>query len=334
MNEVTEQIDSIPQSADNTAAAKVKKVKKKRIWEIDLIRGICVLLMIFDHTMFDVRYFGNVWHNNDMRNAGFSYWTGDLRGFVWPIVVFLFIFISGISSTFSKSNFTRALQTLTFAYVISAVTSFVPNLYIRFGVLHALGFSMLIYAVLDFFDKSIYSKLAAGLCIVILGVLKESGNFLEVSLLLIIIGFLILITFGAFFEKKVFSKHVIAALSLISAGILIIIIKSLVDGAVSLRMPESFQWLNNVIGYREGSFSISADYFALIPFVGIFLLGSVFAKLFYQERKSLLPKLDTKFTKPVEYIGRHALIIYVVHQVVIYGIFVLIALICGYTVPL
>lgn len=318
---------------ENSNIAKGVNLKKKRIWEIDLIRGICVLLMIFDHCMYDVGSFGRLWKNLGMATAGSDYWTGDLRKvYVRPVIVFLFFFIAGISSSFSKSNFTRALQTIAFAYVIS-VASYImgPTIIdIEFGVLHALGFSMLIYAILDSFDKSIYSKLATGLTIVTMGFLMGFGAYLETSLSLIIIG-VTLIVFGSITEKKVLSKYSITGLSLIAAGVLILILKSLIENTVSLKIPPgNFQWLNNVIGYPKRNYD---DYFALIPWAGIFLLGSVFAKLFYEKRKSLLPKLDTKFTKPVEYIGRHALIIYVAHQVIIYGAFVVIGLICGYNLP-
>jgi len=333
MEEALEQQNSGLQIAEQSSDKKhlefTSKPVKKRIWEIDLIRGLCVLLMIVDHIMYDVWYFGGIWKNADMRSSGISYWNGDLRAIAWSIVVFLFFFIAGISSTFSKSNFSRALQAIAFAYIITVVSSFIPDVIdIKFGVLHALGFSMLIYAILDSFDKSIYSKLAIGLCIITMSALMHSRSYLELCLLLIITGFLMLITFGVIKEKRLVSKYTVVALSLIATGILIFIIKGLVSDAVSFKLPSNFQWFNNVIGYPEPNFS-TTDYFPLIPFSGIFLLGSVFAKLFYNERKSLLPKLDTKFTKPVEFVGRYALWIYVLHQVLIYGIFVLISVIYG-----
>ena len=35
---------------------------KNRIWELDFIRGICVLLMIWDHFMFNIsEIFGEAW---------------------------------------------------------------------------------------------------------------------------------------------------------------------------------------------------------------------------------------------------------------------------------
>ena len=36
--------------------------RRSRIWELDFLRGVCVLLMVFDHTMYDIALqFGNTW---------------------------------------------------------------------------------------------------------------------------------------------------------------------------------------------------------------------------------------------------------------------------------
>ena len=43
-------------------SAEALKPRRNRIWELDFLRGVCVLLMIFDHFMFDVGdIFGSEW---------------------------------------------------------------------------------------------------------------------------------------------------------------------------------------------------------------------------------------------------------------------------------
>lgn len=250
------------------------KPKKKRIWEIDFIRGFCVLLMVFDHIIFDIWIFGDAWNNAGMFDFGYFYWYHEIRVAIRLTVVFLFFFISGISTSFSRSNLYRALKVLIFAYLVTFFTSFV-EIDIRFGVLHALGYSMLIYALLDLIDKTIWSKLAIGAILVILGILIAANS------------------------------------------------------ADFLNLP---QWLNNVLGLPEKGFSAD-DYVPMLPWTGIFLIGSVFGRLFYKQRKSLLSKLETKFTEPIEFLGRHALIIYPLHQLIIFGTFCLVSIILKYPLP-
>jgi uncharacterized membrane protein len=65
------------------------------------------------------------------------------------------------------------------------------------------------------------------------------------------------------------------------------------------------------IGFTTASFS-SVDYFPLLPWFGVALLGIFFAKAFYSKISSFQtqkPKL-----KPLCWLGRHSLLIYLIHQ--------------------
>lgn len=82
------------------------------------------------------------------------------------------------------------------------------------------------------------------------------------------------------------------------------------------------QWLLP-FGILGESYIEMADYMALIPWFGAFLVGAVVGRTCYSERKSLIknpPKALLAISKPFEFVGRHSLIIYVVHQPVIYGL--------------
>lgn len=276
MEEVFKNEENLIKEPDKQLPIKAPiKPKRKRIWELDFLRGICVLLMIFDHTMYDLQGFKWGWvSSGTVQFASYYFYDSTIRTIFWPIIVSLFFILSGISATFSKSNLYRALKILIFAYAVSFFASFV-GIVINFGVLHAFGFSILIYSLLNFIDKTIWSKLAFGIIFVVLGALIETG-------------------YSEFF-----------------------------------RMPPSMQWLNNIIGMPAARFR-GHDYFALFPWTGVFLLGSVIGRLFYKDRKSLLGKIETKFTKPVEFAGRHTLIIYPAHQLVVFGLFYLISIISGH----
>lgn len=103
---------------------------------------------------------------------------------------------------------------------------------------------------------------------------------------------------------------------------LFVLIKNIWRGSIifgAVEMPEVL-YQNVVTAYLgfppKGFFS--ADYFPILPWICLYLSG-YFA---YQIAQRLdLLKYLTKFRiKPLEFIGRHTLIIYMAHQPIIYGI--------------
>jgi len=105
-----------------------------RIAEIDCFRGIALLLMILFHIVFDLAYFYN-W-SIDYLN-GFWYYLGKASAI-------LFMLVSGISNTLSHNPIRRGLTVFGAGMLITVVTYYyIPAMYIRFGILHLLGFGML-----------------------------------------------------------------------------------------------------------------------------------------------------------------------------------------------
>ena len=74
------------------------------------------------------------------------------------------------------------------------------------------------------------------------------------------------------------------------------------------------------LGLLYDGFSTS-DYFPLLPFLGFFLLGGWLGRVLYREKISLLPGFRCK---PLEWIGRHSLPIYLLHQPILTGLLFLI----------
>jgi uncharacterized membrane protein len=54
----------------------------------------------------------------------------------------------------------------------------------------------------------------------------------------------------------------------------------------------------------------------MLPWFGIFLLGMFFGKLLYPEgaRRFKLKELDNPATKSLGFLGKHSLLIYLIHQ--------------------
>ncbi|MBO4856638.1 MAG: DUF1624 domain-containing protein [Bacilli bacterium] len=72
----------------------------------------------------------------------------------------------------------------------------------------------------------------------------------------------------------------------------------------------------------------NADWLPLFPFIFCFFGGALFASAFYPERKSLIKK-RYNWERPLCFMGRHSLIIYVCHIVVIIAILSLINVFIG-----
>lgn len=118
---------------------------RRRVHLIDEIRGVSIILMVFYHAFFMLGYFFEI------------EFLAKAQVFFEPLQPFfacLFIFISGISSNLSRSNFKRGIRLLGIALGFTLVTAVILPRFditgaeIYFGVLHLLSVSMLLYALL------------------------------------------------------------------------------------------------------------------------------------------------------------------------------------------
>ncbi len=114
---------------------------KKRIWELDAVRGFCILCVIAVHFIFDIEYFG-----------GKALELPAVFEFVKQNGGVLFILISGICVTLGSRSAKRGAVVLAAGLLISAVTFAMYKLgfadrsvLIYWGILHLLGFSMLVW---------------------------------------------------------------------------------------------------------------------------------------------------------------------------------------------
>lgn len=147
--------------------------KHKRIWELDYFRGICVLLMIVYHAMYDLCSFGYVWQLRDQ--AFYPLYQLSVRFFRSPwlnLQDFLaptFFFIAGISTSLSRNAPVRFTKVIASAFLVTAFSALI-NRNIVLGVLHCLGYCMLLYYLMEKMldDDRAYFVLAVTLCAVML----------------------------------------------------------------------------------------------------------------------------------------------------------------------
>ena len=67
------------------------------------------------------------------------------------------------------------------------------------------------------------------------------------------------------------------------------------------------------------------DYLPLFPYIIFLFFGVMFARIVYQNKQSVISKKG-RWERPICLLGRHTLIIYVLHEIIFTGIFMLIAL--------
>lgn len=87
-------------------------------------------------------------------------------------------------------------------------------------------------------------------------------------------------------------------------------------------------WLNTItspwphmyiLGLMQPNY-VSMDYFPILPWAGYFLVGIFLARTVYKERRSMLKK-EPHWTYPFSFLGRHSLLIYLIHQPILLMLF-------------
>ena len=188
MQHIEENISVTPLSGDEYKVDKrlERRFKREerirsRVWELDFIRGFCIILMIFDHLMFDLGYlFGDIWYSatldpvyNDIATTARLYWNWDVRLVVQNIVLVCFFSICGISCTFSRNNAKRGSLLFVIALLLTAVTSAIGEP-ILFGVLHMLAISILVVALIRAITrKRPKATSIVAICMAVLAIVAE-----------------------------------------------------------------------------------------------------------------------------------------------------------------
>ncbi len=233
---------------------------KKRIWELDALRGLCLLGVIAVHLIFDLTVLYPIM---DWR---YPEWFSFLQE--WGGTVFLVL--SGVCVTLGSRSVRRGAIVFGAGMLITAVTCGMcalgftgSSIVIYFGVLHCLGICMLLWPL---FRKAPRWLLAVlGVAFVALG-----------------------LYFSALWVES--------------------------------------QWLFP-LGLKYRGFT-SGDYFPIFPHLGFFLLGAFLGKTVYAKKQTLLPKFNSRIfpLNALQFIGRHSLEIYLLHQPVLAGICYLLTL--------
>ncbi len=278
--------------ADTTMSAKERRMQKlkSRVWELDALRGLAILLVVWDHTMFDMGsafYYQWVMSGSDflcgLAEFASDYLHSELRVYGWPVFVFIFFLVSGMCTSFSKNNLIRGLKLAVVAVAISVVTYYgqesfgLGEIFILFGVLHCMSVCILFYAIIELILRLVFGKF-------------KGYNYIR--------GGVMLALAVAFLAISYTNNVTLVEVARNHSGV-----------------TATSDW-TGLFFFVRGEWW-TADYFPLFPFSGFFMLGAGLSAFLYPKKKSLLPKLDGKWNTFLTYPGRHSLFIYVVGQVVV-----------------
>ena len=232
----------------------------ERYQEIDLLRGIALVLMILFHTLFDLNFFGIF---------PVDLYTGFWRLYAYATVS-VFLCLVGVSLVISRARAARYLDTGALA---------------KKFVLRGAG-------------------------IVCLGLLVTLVTWWYLHEGFIVFGILSLIGVSVMCSPLFFRFGRMNAV----LGLLIIVI-----GWVFTTMTGPI-WLLPV-GIHPATFW-SVDYEPIFPWFGVVLIGIALGNVLYPGgvRSFAIPRLPATTVAPLVFMGRHSLLIYLVHQPLILAV--------------
>jgi uncharacterized membrane protein len=232
---------------------------KQRIWEIDALRGLAVVAMIFFHFMWDLWFLGLT--AQDITSNSWQAFARSIGG--------TFTFLLGVSLVLSDANLRtkgidsfratlkRGLMIFAFGLAISVGTYFfVGDSFVRFGILHHAGVAL----ILAYF-------------------------FLRLTAWLIGLTSIAIIAIGKYFESIAGPSAWLIPFGLVPPG-------------------------TNMV-----------DYYPLLPWFGVALLGVAAGKLFYASgRRFAFPDLSSLTPiRWLQWLGRNSLVVYLAHQPILIG---------------
>ena len=318
----------------------------KRVWEIDVLRGIAIWGMIFDHFTADFwMFFKDLYSPSDQGWLGAlssmtqDYWSSSFRTGVRLFGLFLFVFLCGVSTRFSKNNLKRSLGLIGFGLAITLALFGISKVtnndryQVLLSTITTIGLCLFIYTITSTLYKKIFG----------------AKSWKWVSL-------------GLFFAICIMWAFVSAHNYLVNLG------KTPQDllerfyfvfnnnGDDISIWPYGYQSINadNWWKFIVGTQGFGADWLGLFPYVGYIFLGGFVGETVYKDKKSIIKyfycKEDSKLTGEeyflsrqgqknakinevlslISYPGRHTLSVYVFHQPFIFLFMFPIFLISGY----
>lgn len=271
-----------PQSAIGESSA--ENPTPRRVWEVDFVRGLMIMFVVWDHFMWDVNMIGGHTYKTALfqwlYKLSVDYYSGALRAVTHDTFVTMFVVTSGVSCALSRSNGKRALKMCIFALAFTVITYALSamlqtDLTIYFNVIHVIALSVAIYAGIEW----VFSKLRK----------NWQKNF-----------------FGIFYFALTMTALVVGH----CAKYMNVNWMDLVFGKSEFRTAL----------LRKMEFG--GDYLSFLPDFGWFLAGAFLGKIVYRKKESVFPSVDYRLAEEISLVwcGRYSIWIYFGSQVLMYGL--------------
>lgn len=266
----------------------------KRLTIVDELRGFTLISMILYHFMWDLKYIAGI---------RMDWYTGPF-GEAWQqSICITFILISGFCFNLGKHHFRRYIEIFLAGAIITAVTIVVmPENRIIFGILTFIGSAGLIMIVID--------KVHVGL--------ENILDKMTLNLTMLIGSMMLFLAFYYINDRFINL------------------------GFMKINMPAYLYkgYIATFIGFIDPTF-YSTDYFSLLPWLFLAMAGyylyRVMALIKYEKMDTSsadnsAERMDPRNTSilsllmgkrriaSIDFIGRNSLLIYMLHQPVLYGI--------------
>ena len=287
----------------------MKKNENNRLALLDSLRGITLISMILYHACWDAVYIlGMDWP-----------WYRSRAGFVWQqSICWTFILLSGFCVPFSKRLLRRGLEVFSAGALVMLVTNLVlPEDRVIFGVLTLIGSCMLMMvpvrkaaetsATIPSSGDAVHGPSARDSAT---DSARDSASGSNVASKKRAV-----IAFAVFAALFILFRDVNQGM--IGTGLLHRIIPLI--PLVTVRVPE-FLYRNlftAYLGFPAPGF-YSTDYFALLPWAFLYLCGYELHMIFRATGAIDAPILRKGF-EPLAFLGRNSLLIYLLHQPVLYA---------------
>ena len=264
----------------------------QRVRGYDVLRGISVISMVAFHACYDIVYLWVI---------RLGWFRGPLQDVWRASISWCFLLIAGIMCSYSRNNLKRALKYLFIAALIWIATTLIAvDTPISYGIIYCMGFSSLLaWAIEKLFQRNrdactpeLDSSVSST---------PNGSKSIQLTVVAVSLFLAFLLTLGVPQGK----------LGLNGFG------GPYITLPTSLYATEALNWL----GFPGPSFA-SGDYYPPIPYSLLFLVGSTLGLI---TKLHGVPSILNKIKcTPLEWVGRHALEIYVVHQPIVLALLTLV----------
>jgi uncharacterized membrane protein len=150
----------------------------ERIFELDFVRGVLMVLLVLYHLAYSLGspydFFRAPSPEPDwvINASGFFYdlWYSEPLNFLQHLFSSFFLLLCGVSCGFSRNNLKRGLALYALATAetvfLGLMSFYLKNsgfeVYVYFGILHALGLAILLFGLVDLISKNVWLDVILG----------------------------------------------------------------------------------------------------------------------------------------------------------------------------